>query len=297
MARHHFISLITLMSLAAPVAVVFASEESVARPNILFIAIDDLRNDLGALGVDHASTPRLDAFAQTSRLFSHHYTQVPSCGPSRAALLSGSYPTSARHIRNRAILTTGDEWEEVSLPAWFRQNGYYTQALGKVSHYPGGLSGEGWAEGPAELPNAWDRHEVPSGSPWQTPQDMMHGYADGQARIPGESLAIEVRDVPDTAYPDAWIAAEAVEALDRLAKTGHPWFFAVGFIKPHLPFAAPKRWFDQVDPGSIPVPAHVPEGPVNFPGWHPSYEMMRAYGHDGRDPRKDLAYATELRHA
>ena len=73
--------------------------------------------------------------------------------------------------------------------------------------------------------------------------------------------------------------------------------FAVGFFKPHLPFAAPRRWFDKVDPDAIPVPAHDSGPSPESPGWHASGEMMRNYGHGGRDPREDPAYAAELRHA
>src|SRR5687767_2053633 len=68
------------------------------KPNVLFIAIDDLRNDLGVLGAAHAKTPHLDALAATSRVFSHHYVQVPTCGASRRALLSGRYPDQRIHV-------------------------------------------------------------------------------------------------------------------------------------------------------------------------------------------------------
>lgn len=265
-------------------------------PNILFIAIDDLRNDLGALGVAHARTPHLDQFARTGRLFSRHYTQVPTCGPSRAALLSGMRPSRPIQIHNNAILQTNEEWKHRSLPAWFRQHGYRTLSLGKISHYPGGLTGQDWAEGPEELPVAWDRSWVPD-SPWNSPHAMMHGYANGRPRDPGQSPMWEAYDGPDTAYPDAWVAQEAIEVLDTLAKDEQPWFFAVGFFKPHLPFAAPKRWFDIHDPADIPAPPNTERQP-NPSSWHASGEALRNYGsHQGRDPRSDEDYASELRHA
>lgn len=264
-------------------------------PNILFIAIDDLRNDLGALGVPHARTPHLDALADRGRLFSHHYIQVPSCGPSRRALLSGMHPTHAGHLPNNAISATHPEWGAQSLPAWFRRHGYKTLALGKITHHPGGRTGRDWATGPEELPGAWDRSWVPE-TPWETPLAMMHGYANGQQRVRGSSPPFEAYDGPDSAYPDAWIADEAIRVLEDLVSEEQPWFFGVGFFKPHLPFAAPQRWFDLHDPGNIPAPPNSgrPEGRSS---WHGSGEMMGNYGHASRDPRQEEDYARELRHA
>lgn len=282
--------------LTAPLASAINPSAPPSPPNILFIAIDDLRNDLGALGVAHAKTPNLDQFAQTGRLFSRHYTLVPTCGPSRAALLSGRQPTQQAHIRNNAIAKTHQPWVHQSLPAWFRNHGYQTLALGKISHYPGGLTGRNWAEGPEELPDAWDRSWVPEG-PWESPLAMMHGYANGKPRELGKSPAWEAFDGPDTAYPDAWVAQEAIQVLEELAEQKTPWFFAIGFFKPHLPFAAPKHWFDLHDPANIPPPPHA-EKPSTPSSWHPSSETLRNYGdHQARDPRHDESYASELRHA
>ena len=101
------------------------------RPNVLFIAVDDLRSDLGALGVLHAKTPQLDAFASTARLFRRHYVQVPTCGASRCALWRGQYPSVGSQVNNGGIASTQANWGTRSLPALFRQNGYQTLAIGK----------------------------------------------------------------------------------------------------------------------------------------------------------------------
>jgi len=267
------------------------------RPNVLFIAIDDLRSDLGAFGVSHARTPQLDEFAKSARLFTRHYVQVPTCGASRCALLRGRYPTIPPHLGNQAIRQTHADWAARSLPAMFRQAGYRTLALGKIMHHPGGLTGPDWATGPEELPGVWDRAWTPVG-PWKTPEAMMHGYANGRARQPGRSPAWEAEDGDDDAYPDAWVAAEAVATLDSLAAQDQPWFFAVGFFKPHLPFAAPKKWHDRQPtdaPDLTPEAAAKPAWPS---GWHASGEFRRNYGHpDGRDPANDHAYARTLRRA
>jgi iduronate 2-sulfatase len=294
--RRKALSRWTALFLSLPLATTALAAGDAARPNILFIAIDDLRNDLGALGVQHAQTPHLDALAGEGRLFSRHYVQVPSCGPSRAALLSGQHPTSPERLPNNAILQTHPQWGKHSIPAWLREHGYRTLALGKITHHPGGLTGPNWAKGPEELPGAWDRSWVPADTPWKTPQALMHGYAGGKPRSPGQSPPIEMGVGDDHLYPDAWIADEAIKTLGKLADEQQPWFFAVGFFKPHLPFAAPKQYFDRHDPASIPDPPH-PQQPEEPSSWHPSREMMMAYGHGGRDPRKDDAYARELRHA
>src|SRR6056297_3231167 len=273
------------------------AEQSKGRPpNVLFVAIDDLRNDVGAFGAEHAKTPSLDAFARTARGFTRHYVHVPTCGASRCALMRGRYPTVAAHTGNNGIRDTADSWAADSMPSRFRQAGYTTLSLGKITHYPGNRTGQNWAEGPEELPGAWDRAWIPDG-PWESPLAIMHGYAGGVARQPGKSPPIEAHDGPDDAYPDAWVAAEAVETLRRLAETDSPWFFAVGFFKPHLPFAAPKRWHD-LHAGGVPdLPTAATRKPDGPSGWHGSGEFRKNYGHDGRDPKDDPEYARSVRQA
>ena len=278
------------------VAILASSVRGAERPNVLFLSIDDLRNDVGAFGAAHAKTPSLDAFARTARGFTRHYVQVPTCGASRCALLRGRYPTENAHLGNNAIRDTQTEWAGASLPAAFRDRGYRTLALGKITHYPGGLTGRQWAEGPEEMPGVWERSWIPDG-PWETPQAIMHGYANGRPREPGHSPPIEAFDGPDEAYPDAWVAGEAIETLEGLAAQDRPWFLAVGFFKPHLPFAAPKRWFDLHGEGVPSLPAEAAARPSWPSGWHRSGEFRGNYGHGGRDPESDPAYADELRQA
>ncbi|MEZ6038964.1 MAG: sulfatase [Planctomycetaceae bacterium] len=278
-------------------------DEPARRPNVLFIAIDDLRNDLGCLGITHAKTPSLDAFAATARVFSHHYVHVPTCGASRCALLRGQYPKHAVHLSNNAIKQTQKDWIRRSLPGWFQQNDYRTLSIGKISHYPGNLTGKDWNEGPQEMPGVWERSWIPN-SPWPHSQAMMHGYGNGLARRPGKSHPFEAFDGPDEAYPDAWVAGDAIQTLDELQSGEQPWFFAVGFFKPHLPFAAPKRWWDLHDADNLAAPA-VTTKPEGISGWHNSGEFRGNYGHDyedvngqitHRDPASDAEYAKTLRH-
>jgi iduronate 2-sulfatase len=292
MFRSVLIASVVTCILAASQAPVLAETR---RPNVLLIAIDDLRCDVGALGVAHARTPQLDAFAKTSRLFSHHYVQVPTCGASRCALIRGNYPTTAAHVGNQAILKTQQQWNQHSMPVAFRAAGYQTLALGKITHHPGGLAGKRWAEEPEELPGAWDRAWIPNG-PWQTPEAIMHGYANGVAREPGKSLPWEAHDGPDESYPDAWVASEAIQTLQRLVGSDRPWFFGVGFFKPHLPFAAPLRWHELHAAGVPDLAPEVAAKPTWTSGWHGSGEFRGNYGHaDGLDPEKNADYARLIR--
>lgn len=266
-----------------------------AKPNVLFVAIDDLRPDLGAYGVAHARTPSLDRFASSARIFTNHYVHVPTCGASRAALLRGRYPSDRAHLSNNAILSTHAQWGDANLPAWLQRHGYRTLSLGKITHYPGGRSGKEWMEGPVELPGAWERVWIPE-TPWKTAEGMMHGYANGGARKSGQTPPLEAVDGPDSTYPDAWVADDAVSTLRSLAKSDRPWFFAVGLFKPHLPFSAPKRYFDLHDAAKIPAPPAYPDAESAI-GFHKSGEFRGNYGHGGRDPAKDPAYAAEIRRA
>lgn len=265
------------------------------QPNVLFIAIDDLRADLSGLGIEEARTPHLDEFAESARPFSHHYVQVPTCGASRCALIRGKYPELKEYLSNQSIRETHPKWVDSCLPAVFRNAGYQTLALGKVTHYPGGMAGKEWSEPPIELPGVWDRCWIPD-SPWRTAQGLMHGYASGAGRVSGQTLHWEAKDGPDTSYPDAWIADEAIRTLEQLCTREKPWLFCVGFFKPHLPFAAPKKWFELHDGNISDLSVEATKKPSWFSGWHKSGEFMNNYRHpDGIDVRNNIEYARKTR--
>ncbi|MBL9186878.1 MAG: sulfatase [Opitutaceae bacterium] len=295
--RFSRLTLFLLCPLALSATATATAATAPKRPNVLFIAVDDLRNDLRAMGAAHARTPQLDAFAATARIFTHHYVQVPTCGASRCALLRGRYPNEAAHVGNGGIATTHATWGDANLPAWLQRHGYRTYALGKITHHPGGRTGPLWADGPEELPGAWTRSWIPK-TPWGEAEKIMHGYANGVPRTPGKTPPIEAFPGPDSAYPDAWVADEAVKQLRDLAASAEPWFFSVGFFKPHLPFAAPKSYFDLHDAETIPALPPAAAAKPTWPStWHASGEFRRNYGNAGRDPDTDPAYAREARRA
>lgn len=254
------------------------------RPNVLFIAVDDLRPWLGCYDAAFKGVaPHIDRLAGEGRLFRRHYVQVPTCGASRCGLMFGRYPGQLPgDAGNEAIARTAAKQPHPSLPSLFRANGYRTLSVGKITHYPGGRGGKGWKDGPEELPGAWDVCTMPVG-PWQSPEAAMHGYANGVPRTGGKKSPLsEFVEGDDKTYPDGWIAEEAVARLKEEAAGGKPFFLAAGFIKPHLPFVAPQRYAELAETFSLPEPS-VGTKP-GFPStWHPSAEF-RQYRFNEGDP-------------
>ncbi len=267
------------------------------KPNILLICIDDLRAELKCFGVEYIDSPHIDKLASQGRLFNHHYVQAPTCGASRYALLTGTYGPYG----NGALFARGDRLKKnpnsvpPSFPAWFRERGYTTVSVGKVSHHPGGRGGKDWDDGSIiEMPNSWDRHLLPAGD-WQHPRGSMHGLANGEIRVKaGEMALFQAIDGPDSIYPDGLITDEALKQLDQLTAqdTDQPFFLAVGIIRPHLPFGAPKKYLDLYDGVELPPIPH-PAKPSGKTTWHGSGEFMK-YQRWGRNPNNDPAFATEV---
>lgn len=242
-----------------------AQEVSRRPPNVLFVIVDDLRPALGCFGDERAITPHIDRLAAEGVVFRRAYCQLASCAPSRATVLSGLRPETHGVIR-RAISYRTSRPDLVALPELFLRAGYWTAALGKVHHGLGALD---------DL-RAW------SDPPWRPPLWQRH-YGSEETRSAAERLAEEARaeedpietqrtkhfaweapEVGDEELGDGMIAAKAIELLE--AHRDRPFFLAVGFLKPHLPFVAPRRYWDLYPAGSLaPDPqAEAPEGAPSF---------------------------------
>ena len=142
---------------------------------------------------------------------------APTCGASRYALLTGRYgPRDNGALFRQAA---NDQLQKSTLPGWFRQHGYTTVSLGKVSHHPGGRGGPDWNDdSKPEMPGAWTRHLCPSG-PWQHPRGFMHGLANGEIRKNAKEMdVLQAYDGDDNSYPDGPTIEGALEQLDLLAK-------------------------------------------------------------------------------
>ena len=220
-----------------------------APKNILFIFHDDMRPELGAYGASHIKSPNLDRLAAEGLLFNRAYCQVPVCGASRASLLTGIYPARKRFV-------DFDTWVEKetpraqTLPAIFKQNGYTTLSNGKVFHHLKDSADANWT-------HIWGSKL--GGLDYLLPETGAQKSSRGRGRI------YEFPDVPDNAYPDGQVAEQTIADLRRLKKEGKPFFLAMGLIKPHLPFYAPKKYWDLYDRDSLAL-ADNRFKPTNLPG-------------------------------
>jgi iduronate 2-sulfatase len=210
---------------SATVLSVPAPSDALPQSNVLFIAVDDLRPELGAYGVEAISTPNIDALAREGVTFTRAYTQMATCSPSRTSLLTGLRPDTARvtdlttHFRNTVP-------NVVTLPQYFRSLGYATKGIGKIYH-PGLNDGKSWSLPFAETFGA----TPPSGAD-------------------GKKLPFAAVDLPTSRFPDGVAADQAIAAIRALRNA--PFFIAVGFKKPHLPFVAPPAFFNMYDKNAIP---------------------------------------------
>ncbi len=213
------------------------------RPNVLFIAVDDLRTQLGCYGQKQIISPNIDRLAASGTRFDRAYCMVPTCGASRASLMSGLRPAPDRFVSFTARIDE-DAPDATALHEHFKNNGYRTLSLGKILHYPADKA-DGWSE-PAWRPNR--NFKAPS-EPilgWTHPADP---EASKKKRLPFASY-----NAPDDALGDGQVAAEAITQLQNLSRQDQPFFLAVGFFKPHLPFNAPKKYWDLYDETKIDLP-------------------------------------------
>ncbi|MCA9017446.1 MAG: sulfatase-like hydrolase/transferase, partial [Planctomycetaceae bacterium] len=184
----------------------FTSQSFAAdRPNVLFIAVDDLRPELACYGKQHIHSPHIDKLAESGTLFERAFCMVPTCGASRASLMTGIRPARKRFV---SFLT----WAEKDAPGittmntQFKQNGYYTASLGKIFHHPKD-NAQGWSE------PAWRPQGVPA---YQRPENQeLHAKRQQQGNRK-RGPAWEAADVPDNAYADGVLSEKAIETLQQL---------------------------------------------------------------------------------
>ncbi len=222
------------------VCVPFLVQAQEKKMNVLFIIVDDLRPELGCYGSEAVITPHIDKLANRGVLFQNAYCNVPVSGASRASLLTGIYPDFSK---GRFVGAETYEQEDlpgvVTLPQAFKNAGYHTVSLGKVFHqYRDRL--DSWSEAPWIVSPAsgdWARYNKWNVWKETVPVSDLHPKSHRGPYFEGA-------DKPDSLYEDHKIAQKAVEVLGRLEAEGKPFFLAVGFRKPHLPFIAPKKYWD-----------------------------------------------------
>ena len=230
-----------LVLLLRTVQVCAQQEMNDKEMNVLFIITDDLNmTNLSFYGTDLAITPNLDRLAATGLIFERAYCQVPVCNPSRASIMTGKAPQALR-IWNNEPHFRGMYPKVKTLPQQFEEAGYYTAGIGKIYH--------NWAQSIQGDPQSWSvpelYHYAPHYRDWYVPGRPYEIHNDLK-----KGPSTQRVEVPDEAYLDGRIANEAVKRLTEIQET--PFFLAVGFWKPHLPFNAPQRYWDLYNPDDLP---------------------------------------------
>lgn len=249
------------------------------RPNVLFISIDDMRNTISAYGDPLAVTPNMDRLARDGVLFHHHYVQQPSCAPSRTSMLTGQRPDEIG-VTNHATHFREIHPDVVTLPQIFKLEGYQSVGIGKIFHY-----GRGYYDTASWTTSVYDSNYGITGH-----------YVLPENKIGGKAASLECVDVPDTAYPDGRYTDLAVDFLRKFKLENAPFFLAIGYMKPHLPFNAPKRYWDLYDRDDF-YPIEHPERPAGAPdlAFHNSNELRGYSDIPDRGPIP-VEKAKELRH-
>ncbi|QDT97067.1 sulfatase [Gimesia aquarii] len=274
----------------------FASSISVAseKPNVLFIAVDDLRPELGCYGAAHIKSPNIDRLAASGLLFERAYCQQAVCSPSRTSLMTGLRPDSTKvyDLETHFRKTVPDV---ITLTQQFMKHGYHSVGMGKIYH--GSLNDD----------PSWDRYLKVKAKGYQLPETQ----AAIRAKTKGLNLkkmsrkkrsrltrgpATEMADVPDHLYRDGAIAEQAVKTLQRQKQHQKPFFLAVGFLKPHLPFVAPQKYWDLYDRSEIKL-ADNPFLPKDAPKWaSTNWGELRNYSDIPRKGDLTEEQALKLRH-
>lgn len=255
------------------------------RPNVLFIAIDDLRPELGCYGLEIAVSPNLDALAADGLLFNRAYCQQAICRPSRASLMTGARPDTTGLYHNYVALRELQP-DIVTLPQHFRAHGYETVYCGKVFHQGDTDEQFSWSREPVR----WLRDVKKPRGPYALPEnnrmkaenlkEMLAKYGEAARRGLASGPAYENADVPDHAYIDGYDTLRAIATMQQMVNEGDkPFFLALGFRKPHLNWTAPKKYWDLYDPAEIPM-AEQTEAPENGAamGLHASFELRTRAG-------------------
>ncbi|TWU15330.1 Choline-sulfatase [Allorhodopirellula heiligendammensis] len=310
MERLHFLSLLILLGLAGQTpcsaqqagrdgvsqgsrqsteetgaGVQTANQSDTKQPNVLFIAIDDLRPELGCYGSEIAVSPHLNELAETGLLFNRAYCQQAICRPSRASLMTGARPETTGLFHNYVSLRELQP-NIVTLPQHFIANGYETAYCGKIFHHGDEDEAHSWSRDPVKRIKGIEKPKGAFALPENIKarnedfQRMLSKYGEAARRGLASEPAYESADVPDHAYVDGYNTLLAIETLHEMVEQGDkPFFLAMGFTKPHLNWIAPKKYWDLYDADQIPMALHA-DAPRDGAamGLHASFELRTRAG-------------------
>ncbi|UCH66743.1 MAG: sulfatase [Ignavibacterium sp.] len=255
-------TILFLFSLTLNLLTTCTTSDDKKSPNILFIAVDDLRPELGCYGNEYVKSPNIDRLAENGIVFTQSYCQSAVCNPSRASLLTGLRPDRIKvwDLRTDFRDTSPDV---ITLPQHFKNNGYHTVGIGKIYHntLPDSLS---WSEPKLHIagypfdPDAVYRDEKNVASLEKRKQKIIaegreKRYIDRIGEWYLKDVAYEIVDAPDDVYFDGAQTDVALKKIEELSNKEKPFFFAIGFYRPHLPFNVPKKYWDMYERENIPL--------------------------------------------
>ncbi|TMM55765.1 sulfatase [Maribacter algarum] len=299
------IALVSLVFLGCKNSTEQPKEEPAKKPNILFIAIDDLRPELGAYGSEIAITPNMDALAADGLLFNNAYCQEAICSPSRASIMTGARPETINVIENFTYFRDENP-DIVTLPQHLWANGYETVYTGKIFH-PGYTDEEkSWSRKPYSGPDVSPIPKRIRGYVLEENQEMFKKnreeviakYGKNAPRNGlGKGPSYEFADAPDHTYDDGHSTDLAIATMKEMAGEDKPFFLGLGFKKPHLEWIAPKKYWDMYEGVDMQM-TDLDQGPKDGAamGLHASFELRaRAdipnYGNIPAEQAKNLKRA------
>ena len=227
------------------------------RLNVLFIASDDMNNDLGTYGHPVVKTPNFDRLARLGIRFDRAYCNYPVCNPSRASLMTGLYPDQTG-VRNNALYFRDTIPNVKTLPQMFRENGYFVARIGKIYHYgvPTQIGEDGLDD-----PASWEETVNPRGrDKWE--EDRVYTIDSVTGNL-GGTLSWMAQDGIDEEQTDGIGTTAAIQILEQSRE--RPFFLAMGFYRPHTPYVAPKKYFFRYPLRLIRLPAEPLDDLVDIP--------------------------------
>ena len=273
-----------------------ATEQVAQKPNILLLYIDDLRPELASFGSLQILSPNIDALAEKGVMFTNAYCNVPVCGASRASMLTGMLPTKNRFLDYKTFVEN-EVPEAVTVPELLKNNGYTTISNGKIYHHLDDRDSD-WNE--VWRPYAFDKTDTGLAPTdyWQSIwKDYKNPYNASQYRITDRGPAYEGEDVLDSTYIDGLLTEKVIRDIKKLKKGKKPFFLTAGFISPHLPFNAPKKYWDLYDRNTIKQPENYNYTPIDAPEISISnWPEMRSYTNIPRQGQVSDRVAIDLIH-
>ncbi|HBE69382.1 MAG TPA: iduronate-2-sulfatase [Planctomycetaceae bacterium] len=293
-------SIITLILCVVTSPLALAADQD-SQPNILFIAVDDLRPELGCYGSEIAITPNFDRIAAEGLLFTRAYCQQAICRPSRASLMTGRRPESTGLFHNYVALRELQP-DILTLPQHLIANGYQTAYCGKIFHQGDTDEEHSWSQEPASLKDV----KRPRG-PYALPKNnrlkannlkaMLAKYGEAARKGLASGPAFEKANVPDHAYIDGYNTLCAIATLKQMADSDRPFFLGMGYKLPHLNWCAPSKYWELYNPDNIELASesNAPDAGAAM-GLHASFELRTRSNIPKNGPIDDKLART-LKHA